>query len=232
MGATEAFELPAPTAEDLEAATLAWHTSHSRRLLPTGSTWWRVLRSGSAAEAVTFAQTYYASDANNRFTPVYESGNIVPAAYAAQTRETALWESVLRFVRHEGIRRIPRRETRDRYLIEVKLTRDIQLLDIRRPCDMRLVAATKRPPELSRAWPQAYVATRAWAQALLAHIPEIEGLIYESHQISASCAVLYQRSRAVAFAADGIPLPVDAEPVRSMLEELADEAGAVVDFED
>ena len=86
MGATEAFELPAPTAEDLEAATLAWHTSHSRRLLPTGSTWWRVLRSGSAAEAVTFAQTYYASDANNRFTPVYESGNIVPAAYAAQTR--------------------------------------------------------------------------------------------------------------------------------------------------
>ena len=114
MGATEAFELPRPTAEDLETAALSWKTSRSRHRLSAGTTWWRVLRAGSAAEADTFAQTYYASDANNRFTPVYESGNIVPAAYAAQTRETALWESVLRYVRHEGIRRIPRRETRDR----------------------------------------------------------------------------------------------------------------------
>jgi hypothetical protein len=135
-------------------------------------------------------------------------------------------------VRHEGIRRVPRHETRNRWLVEVSLLRDLNLLNTCRPADANLVVEGKRPPELSRAWPAAYGITRDWAQKLYARIPEIDGLFYESHQLDESCIVLYQPLDPVIFEVVGAPVRVEDEPVRALLEAEADKAGAVVDFDD
>jgi len=49
-----------------------------------------------------------------------------------------------------------------------------------------------RPPDLTQAWPAGYTVTREWAQALRDRIPELNGLIYESHQVPGDCIVLHQ----------------------------------------
>jgi RES domain len=232
MGATEAFELSLPTAEDLEAAALAWDASRNRFVIRAGSMWWRALTAKSEAEARAFAATCYASPKLARFSPIEVGGDAVPAAYAAGTRETALWELVLRKVRHEGSRRVPRHETRDRWLVGVSLVRDLDLLNLCRPFDSNLVTGGKRPPDLSRAWPSAYSVTRQWAQELYARIPQLDGLMYESHQLDRHCIVLYQPTDPVVFSTAKRPVRVEDEPVRSILEAEADKAGAVIDFED
>jgi hypothetical protein len=117
----------------------------------------------------------------NRFTPIYVGGAIVPAGYAGNKPEVALWEMVLRSVRHDGIKRVMEKETRDRYLIETKLNRPLKLLDLRRPAIANLAAPGKRAPELINAWPSAYDVTRAWVQELYTRLPGIDGFIYESH---------------------------------------------------
>jgi RES domain len=99
---------------------------------------------------------------------------------------------VLRDIRHRGINRVPQHETSDRYLVETRTTRALKLLDLRRPKDANLVAGRKRPPKLSAAPKSAYNITREWAQQLHTRIPEIDGLIYESHQLPGDCVVLFQ----------------------------------------
>jgi hypothetical protein len=166
MPETEAFHLAPPTEEDLAVAETAWRSGRARYAMRTDDTWWRVLRASSQAEARQFASTGYASPVSQRFTPLYKGGQIVPAAYAGSTRAVSLWEAILRNVRHEGIRRIPEHQVRDRYLTEVSLQRRLHLFDIRRPRDSYLTAPGKRAPDLTAAWPQAYHLTCLWAQAL------------------------------------------------------------------
>lgn len=114
MAATDAFELRSPSKDDLEAAAEAWRDKVNLHELPAGSTWHRVVTAVTPAQALEYAKTCYASDKLNRFTPVYTGGTIVPAAYAGSTAEVALWELVLRGIRHEGIKRVKEKETRDR----------------------------------------------------------------------------------------------------------------------
>jgi len=160
MLATDGFELSSPTEEDLDVAEAAWRDGRLLHEVSAGEPWWRVVRAKSPRQALEYAQICYASDANNRFTPVYAGGAITPSAYAGDTPEIALWEVVLRGIRHDGIRRVPQHETRDRYLVETSAIRTLKVLSLRRPEIANLVVPGKRAPDLTAAWPAAYDMTR------------------------------------------------------------------------
>jgi len=231
-GGTDAFTIALPTDEDLDAAAEAWTRGYSGVELPQGSVWYRIVSAASSSDATRFATECYASPALNRFTPLCRGGAIVPAAYAATAEDTALWEVVLRGIRHAGVRRVPVAATRDRYLCEVELNRPIRALDICRPRDSHLIVAGKRAPDLTAAWPAAYDVTRGWAQALFERLPGLEAICYESHQIAGRCVVFFPPGSEVVFDLRGKPLPVNEDPVRSASVALARMAGAVIDFGD
>jgi hypothetical protein len=230
MAATKSFRLSSPTSRDLDAAESAWRAERVVHDVPAGTTFWRVLRVTPPADPLEYAKVCYPSDGKNRFTPIIALGKIVPAAYAGSTREIALWEVVLREIRHKGIRRVPQHETTNRYLIETATTRALSLFDLRRPLDANLVAGRKRPPKLSAAPKSAYDITREWAQQIYARLPEIDGLIYESHQVAGDCIVLFQQKDPEVFRPVGVAQLVGEEPVRSILRKESEKAGAVVDF--
>lgn len=232
MPETEAFHLAPPTEEDLDVAEAAWQSGQARYAMRTDDVWWRVLRASSQAEARQFASTWYASPVSQRFTPLYKGGQIVPAAYAGSTRVVSLWEVILRNVRHEGIRRISEHQVRDRYLTEVSLQRRLHLFDIRRPRDSYLTTPGKRAPDLTAAWPEAYHLTRLWAQALYDRIPNLDGIIYESHQIAGHCVALYQQEKTgtALFTIEDDPQLIRDGDAREFLLREARKAGVSVDF--
>jgi hypothetical protein len=229
MAATKSFRISSPTTKDLDAAEAAWRDGRIAHEVPADTTFWRVLRARPPADPLDYAAICYGSDALNRFTPVV-AGGIIASAYAGSTPEIALWEVVLRDIRHRGIKQVPQHETADRYLVETRTTRALKLLDLRRPRDANLVAGRKRPPKLSEAPKSAYNITREWAQQLYRRIPAIDGLIYESHQLPGDCIVLFQPKNPHVFKPGGRAQLVSDEPVRSMLRNEAKKAGAVLDF--
>ena len=234
MHATETFALEPPTDADLSTALAAWNKGGVIYTLDPDTQWWRTLKADSVAEARVFASTWYPSPTAGRFSPVREHGDIVPSAYAGKTRATSLWEAILRNVRHEGIRRVPEHEVRNRYLVSVTAHRPLQLLDIRRPRDAQLVTPGKRPPDLTAAWPKGYPLTAAWAQALRDRIPALDGIVYESHQVGSICAVFYKRSAHIEplFDVTHDPQLVTRPPIRRLLLEEGQKAGVAVDFGD
>jgi len=232
MGATDALELSPPTDEDLTAAHAAWRDGRLVHEISSGACWWRVVRAPSPGEALKYAKVCYPSDKRNRFTPVYASGTLVPAAYAGSTPEISLWEGVLRRIRHEGLRRVPQHEITDKYLVETRVKRPLRLVELRRPGDANIVAPGKHPPALTAAWPHRYPYTQKWAQELYARLPDIDGLIYESHQVAGDCIVLFQPKQPDVFIPVGEAHTVRSGPVRKILKNEAKRAGAVVDFGD
>lgn len=232
MGATDPLHLDPPTEDDLTVALDAWRDGRIRRELDAGARWFRILRAQSNHEALRFAAFCYPSDASNRFSPLRRSGLIVPAAYAGDQPETAVWEVVLRDIRHKGARRVPEHQTRDRYLVETRAVRGMSILDIRRPELENLVSAGKHSPSLSAAPSYLYDRTRHWAQHLLNRIPEMDGILYESHQIPGDCIVLYSDDVSRVFEPVASAVHVRDEPVRSLLRREAARVNAVVDFGD
>lgn len=221
-----------PTQKDLDATTKRWNEGLNRHELAVGGIWWRVVRAGSPREALKRAETCRASAYPNRFTPIFAGSGIVPAGYAAATRATALWEVILRDIRHEGLKRIPKSQVTRLYLVKTRVTRPLRLLDIRRPFDTHLVVAQKSPPMLTSVGKAAYPIARKWVQALYERIPDLDGLIYESHQLPANCIVLFRPGNPKVFATEGDAQPVNTGAVRKLLRAEARKAGAVVDFGD
>jgi hypothetical protein len=230
MAGTEAFHLEPPTAEDLKVAKSAWDAGTSRYTLRTDDSWWRVLRAKDALQAEDYARSLYPSDGLNRFTPVRQGASTVPSAYAGSTNRVALWEIVLRGIRHAGSRRVPEHEVRDRFMVQVRALKSLTLLDVRRPRDANLVTEGKRPPDLTQSWPAAYGMTRAWAQALHDTIPRLSGIIYESHQVDGDCIVLFKSDDLEVFRVVGTAQRISATPVREVLISEALKASAGVDF--
>jgi hypothetical protein len=216
----------------MDAAEEAWCDGRIVHELAAGSQFWRVLRAEPPANPLGYARICHPSDVRNRFTPIELDGRVVPSAYAGSTREIALWESVLRSIRHKGIKRVPQHETSNRFLVQTRTIRPLKLLDLRRPKDANLVAGRKRPPKLTAAPESAYAVTREWAQRLYTRIPKADGFIYESYQLPGDCIVLLQSRDPVAFRTVDSARPVSKEPVRTILRNEARQAGAVVDFGD
>lgn len=232
MTASRTLGISPPTQKDLDAAVKAWNEGFNQHELAAGEVWWRVVRASAPSEALKFAETCYGSADPNRFTPISAGSSIVPAGYAAATRATALWEVILRDIRHEGIKRIPKSQVTGLYLVKTRVTRPLRLLEIRRPFDAHLVVARKSPPLLTSVGKAAYPIARKWVQALYRRIPQLDGLIYESHQLPANCIVLFQPRDPKIFATEGDAQPVNSGAVRKLLRAEARKAGAVVDFGD
>ena len=232
MIATEAFALSEPAEEDLIVIERAWKNGSARYDTRRDDIWYRTLAAPTPEKALEFAATWHPSRNVGRFTPVSNGANIVPAAYAASTRAVSLWEVVLRGVRHDGVRRVPTTQTCGRYLVSVAYTRTLRLFDIRRPRDICLVANGKRPPALAAAGPSGYPITRRWAQSIRDRLPEIEGIIYESHQVPGHCAVLFQRPAQVppVFEVTAAPQSLLEPPARTLLIREALKADIAVDF--
>ena len=230
MVATKAFRVSSPTSKDLDAARRAWDSGATAYVVDSTTSFFRVVRAASPAEALAFARTCYPSETQNRFSPVRFEGSIVPAAYAASTREHALWEVVLRNIRHKGEKLVPQHETANRYLVEVRANRSLKLLNIVRPYDQHLVAGRKHVPALSAATPIGYDTTREWAQQLYLRIPEMDGISYESHQLPGDCMVIYSLRDLTVFDTVGSALGCRDEPVKGLLRAQAERAGAVIDF--
>lgn len=158
---TSAFHLSSPSEVDLVAVREAWDRERNRHTLDTDTHWWRVLRARNEKDAIDYAKACFPSPTPSRFSPIKDAkGEIVPNAYAGNSDRLALWEIVLRNIRHEGIRRVPAHETQDRYLVQVKSRRKLSLLDVRRPKDTSLVKEGMRPPDLTQAWPAAKAPSR------------------------------------------------------------------------
>jgi len=125
MPGTEAFHLDPPTAEDLKVAKGAWESGVTKYTLRTNDSWWRVLRAKDASQAEDYAQSLYPSDGLNRFTPVRHATGIVPSGYAGSTSRVALWEIVLRGIRHAGVRRVPEHEVKEGFMVQVRARRSL-----------------------------------------------------------------------------------------------------------
>jgi RES domain len=232
MRVSKALAISPPTRRDLDAAAKAWKNGLTQHELAAGDLWWRVVRASSPDEALKFAETCYASPYPSRFTPIHVSSNIVPAGYAGSTRVIALWEVILREIRHDGIKRISKSQVTGLYLVKTRFTRPLSLLNLRRPHDANLVAPRKRPPKLTSVGKEDYSITRKWAQALYDRIPDIDGLIYESHQVPGDCIVLFQPKDPKVFTTEGDAQPVNTGAIRKLLRAEAKKAGAVIDFGD
>jgi hypothetical protein len=230
MAGTDPLYLDPPSEEDLAVALSAWRDGRIRTQVEVEARWYRILRAPSGDEALEYARVCYPSDANNRFSPIQRSGAIVPAAYAGDQPEIAAWEVVLRDIRHMGIRRVPEHQTRDRYLVEVRLARPLSVLNIRRPEMENLVVAGKHSPSLSAAPAHLYDRTRAWAQRLFEQIPGMEGILYESHQIPGDCIIVLSDAGSPVFEPSGRATRMADEPVCSLLRREAARVNAVVDF--
>jgi hypothetical protein len=232
MAATDPLYLEPPSDEDLATALRAWREGLLSQELDAGSPWCRILRAASAEEALEFARVCYPSGANNRFSPVRSAGVIVPAAYAGDRPETVAWEVILRNGRHKGIRRVPEHETRDRYLVEATLAKPLSVLDLRRPQIENLVAEGKHSPRLSAAPDFLYDRTRLWAQRLIDHIPGVDGILYESHQVSGDCLIVFADKTATIFERAAEAISVTEEPIRGLLRREAAKVNAYIDFGD
>jgi hypothetical protein len=232
MAATDPLYLEPPDDEDLKAAEQAWKAGRLRLQLHADSVWYRILRAHSPAEAMQYAQVCYPSDASNRFSPVRRGGVIVLTAYAGDRQRTVAWEVVLRDIRHKGVRRVPQYQTRDRYLVRTKLARSLSVINLRRPEIENLTVAEKHSPRLSSAPDYLYEQTRRWAQLLYDRIPDADGFIYESHQVSGNCVVLFQPEGVEIFKPSGRPRSLRAQPTRRLLRREAARVGAQVDFEE
>jgi hypothetical protein len=229
---TDGLNLDKPTAEDRAAIAEGWRTGRLRRRVIAGGRWFRVLSAPDAAHAEKYACVAYPSEKSARFTPLRRASAIVPSAYAARTARLALWEGILRSVRHDGVKRIPARATRDRYLLRVSLRRTRLLVNLTRPAISNVVPPRRRPPDLSAAWPQAYPVTQAWSQCVSDVLPECQGFLYESHQISGQCVVLFEPGPEPLFDLDENFGLVSRGWQRDLLLKEADKAGVAVDFDE
>jgi hypothetical protein len=77
-----------------------------------------------------------------------------------------------------------------------------------------------------------YDQTRHWAQKLVDHLPEMRGIVYESHQVPGDCIIVLAEEGMNVFEPVGEAISVRDEPVRALLRREAARANAVVDFGD
>ena len=104
--------------------------------------------------------------------------------------------------------------------------------DLRRPQIENLVAAGKRSPLLSAAPDFHYDQTRHWAHQLLDHLPEMRGILYESHQVRGDCIIVFAEEGMTLFEPIDDAISVRDEPVRALLRREAARANVIVDFGD
>lgn len=164
---------------------------------------------------------------NARFSPIRDqTGGIIPTIYAANTLNCAACETVLRspdgaVMQTNGKRqRISPTKWRSYAYSTIKITSDINLLDIstkgQRHLGLDHSVLTAGPTST-------YPSTRAWAEAIYAAFPDIDGIFYLSHQWSPDYACILFGDRASRkIESLGTTTPLTDSSVHRQLFELAD----------
>jgi hypothetical protein len=209
--------LPAPPAdpEELDPATVT---------LPVGSVLFRVHPELLAATA--FNQGY---GEGARFHFIDDgSGEAVPSLYAAETRATAIAETVFHEVplRPRGDRRVSSWKLQGRMLSSFRTLRDLRLVQLHHPGLGRLGL---EPGELTATDPSEYARTREWAQALHRH-GDHGGLVWVSrlHNTGRAYTFFGDRVGERDLEAGGDSLPLFERPGLDLVYELAEAYGITI----
>ncbi|HSL81660.1 MAG TPA: RES family NAD+ phosphorylase [Thermoanaerobaculia bacterium] len=208
---------PAPPADpkELDPATVT---------LPAGSVLFRVHPERLAATAFNpghgeGARFHFVDDG---------SGGTVPSLYAAETRATAIAETVFHDVplRPRGDRRVSSWKLRGRMLSSFRTRRGLSLVQLHHPGLGRLGL---EPGELTATDPSEYARTREWAQALHRHGGH-EGLVWVSrlHNTGRAYTFFGDRVSAGALEARGDSLPLFEPPGLEVVYELAEAYGITI----
>ena len=128
--------------------------------------------------------------APTRFAPIQDAkGDCVPSLYAADTLESAIYETIFHDIPAEARRKtVPRTLVEGRAHGRLEVRRDLKLASLRGP-DLKKWRIGR--DSLTMTSPQAYLATARWAEAIHHQFPEVEGLIWTSNQCDPDTACLF-----------------------------------------
>ena len=129
---------------------------------------------------------------NNRFSSIFDNGNIIPTIYCAKTIEAAMFESILRDTPTKSNRVISKSTFDNQYVVKINIKANLELVSLRGAGLKRLGLMEK---ELIHCGPKCYVETRAWAESLYAQSPDAQGLIWTSRQLGPDFSIVLFGSR-------------------------------------
>lgn len=202
-----------PPAEELEPLVEVWPAD--RPLFRVYSSQWGPLG-------------FNPSGATGRFRPIYDGGEIVPTAYAADDEETALAEVLLRGVDALSDGRTPRlylKEVKGVEMVRLVPTREIPLARLNGPGLTRLKLLRTQVIDL---YPSDYPYTATWAQALYDCPIDLAGILWTSRQNDSGRAVILWEGPLDPeqdLEQDGDPVPLDSEPGLELVRQAAAAAG-------
>lgn len=171
---------------------------------------------------------FNSGDASARFRPIYDSGKIVPTAYAAGDEETAFAEVLLRGVDAISAGRVPRlykKEVKDIEMVRLLPTREIQLARMHGQGLTRLKLLRGQLIDL---FPTDYPYTAVWAQALYDCPVDLAGMIWTSRQNDSGRAIILWQGPLDPeqdLEQDGDVIALDSEPGLELVRQAAATAG-------
>ncbi|HBO0859739.1 RES family NAD+ phosphorylase [Pseudomonas aeruginosa] len=126
---------------------------------------------------------------NARFSPIRNAhGDSIPTIYAAGTFDAALMESVFHDVPHAaGFKQFDKRKLEGQVHSRIEATQDLKLADLTNK-PLRKLGPTRK--QLIDTEKNQYPQTRAWAEAIHAGHPDIQGLYWISRQDDSAHAVM------------------------------------------
>jgi hypothetical protein len=126
---------------------------------------------------------------NARFSPIRDpDGNIIPTIYAATSLQGALMETVFHDVPYrKGLKIVFKTRLVDMVYSTVRFHAEFQLIDLSKVALRRMGV---KPEHLIATTKAHYLETRLWAEALYAHYPHAQGLLWTSRQDDRSLAVI------------------------------------------
>ena len=135
--------------------------------------------------------------APTRFAPIQAvQGDCVPALYAGDTLESAIYETIFHDIPAEARRKtVPRMLVEGRAHGQLEVLRDLKLAWLRGP-DLKKWRISR--DSLTMTSPKRYPATARWAEAIHHQYPEVEGLIWTSNQCDPDTAYLFFGDRVAA----------------------------------
>jgi len=168
------------------------------------------------------------TDTSGRFRPVYDSGGVVPTAYAADDEETALAEVLLRGVDALSDGRMPRlyrREVEGVEMVRLLPTREMPLARLNGTGLTRLKLLRAQLIDL---YPPDYPYTAAWAQALYDCPIDLAGISWTSRQNDSGRAVVLWQGPLDPerdLEQEGAVIPLDSDPGLELVRQAAATAG-------
>jgi hypothetical protein len=168
------------------------------------------------------------AEAPGRFRPVCEDGEVVPSAYLAGDRETALAEVLLRGVDAlaDGLQpRLYRHQVAELSIAEIEVTRELRLARLR---GQGLTRLRLRRQDLIEVGPDDYPYTARWAQSLYESEERFDGIVWTSRQNDSGRAMMLWEGRVDPdrdLLATGEAAALDREPGLDLVRQAALAAG-------